>query len=69
MPTKKELEEQIMKVMQQPMIEEFYKKYMENYSQGDTIITLEAGIKNGMITSEQALMIALLVGIEWREHF
>jgi hypothetical protein len=69
MPTKQELEKELAETLSQPIIEDFYKQYLENDSQGNTVITLETGVKNGKITIEQALKIALLVGIQWKERF
>jgi len=69
MPTKEELTKEIAKLLQQPLIEDFYKRYLENDSQGNTIITLTTGVKSGKLTIEQALSIALIVGIQWEVKF
>ena len=66
---KSELLDECREVLERPLVEQFYERYMERTSQRDTIKVLQEGIRNGLIDSYEALCISLLVGIQWNVKF
>lgn len=66
---KKEAIKKVIEVVRRTNVNAWYGKNMENKPQANTVNQLLSGITEGDLTIEEALNIALLVGIQWNEKF
>ena len=56
-------------LMKKPSVELWYKENMESDPQADTVKALATGVSSGKLTIEEALSIALIVGVQWEVKF
>jgi hypothetical protein len=57
------------KVMKRPNVAEWYKENMESKKQLNTVSALREAVHLGKLTVEEALSIALVVGVQWNVKF
>ena len=69
MTTKKELLQKCKETLENTRIFKWYDKNLTGDNQGNTIQSLMLGIEHKEITVEEALYIALLVGVQWNVKF
>ena len=69
MPKKNKLLKECLKVMQKDYVSKWYKENLETKPQIETINVLVNGVFSEDLTVEDALSIALIVGIQWDVKF
>lgn len=66
---KKEVLKQCAKIMSSPIVARWYKENMEGQPQANTIETLTTGVASKALRIEEALSIALIIGVQWNVKF
>ena len=69
MKKKRELVKECIKILQKPKIEQWYQENLEKRSQYETVNSLEDGVSSGRLSIREALVIAIVVGLQWNEKF
>ena len=70
MKRKKELLKECIKILKNnKKVEQWYQENLENRSQHETINSLQDGISKGHLSIREALVIAIVVGLQWNEKF
>ncbi len=69
MRKKADLLKECVKIMQKASVEKWYKENLETKPQVETIQTLLTGINSQLLSVEEALSIALVVGVQWDTKF
>jgi len=66
---KNELLKECVEQLKQPNVMAWYEKNLERKPQYETINALIEAIENKELSLKEALSIALIVGIQWKEKF
>jgi hypothetical protein len=69
MTSKKELFLELTGVLEKPDVKQFYERYLQNDSQGNTVSTVELGIKNAQISIHDGLLLSMVIAMQWDIKF
>ena len=63
--SKSDLFKEITAVLERPHVNDYYKKYLENQVQGNTIDEIQHGIESGLITQYEGLCLTFIIAFQW----